>query len=191
MSSQKETKKYADDVEVGFSDFLIYFGVSDPDEWMVVLRVSPDGVWVKDVGSQSVLTPEEIAVLMACPSGNPSLPVLTWPCTIGQIREVVNFYGNGNVAIDPFDLAGFVAQAKRAVPGNRGNADDRPFDPRERASYQRIASALAKMANLPDRGAASSVFKQLQAMGFTGPAESTIRNVLEQARGLEPDEKAQ
>lgn len=191
MSSQQDIRKYADDVEVGFSDFLTYFGVTDPDEWMVVLRVSPDGVWVNRVGSNTLLTPEQIAVLMNCPSGNPSLPVLTWPCTIGQIREVVNFYGNGNVVIDPFDLAGFAARAKRSAPGNPGCSDDRPLDPRERTTFQRIIRALIKMANLPDRGAAASVVMQLQAMGFTGPAENTIRTALDQARGLEPDGKPQ
>lgn len=69
--------------------------------------------------------------------------------------------------------------------GNAGTIDE--LSPRERASMLRIIRALAEMAKLKDRGSASPVEKQLQALGFDGPKESTIREILKEARDLDPD----
>lgn len=74
------------------------------------------------------------------------------------------------------------AEAKAAAVGT--------LDPRERTSLLRIIRALDVMAKLP-KAAASSIEAQLHAIGFNGPGDTTIRNVIEQARALEPDEKSQ
>jgi hypothetical protein len=69
---------------------------------------------------------------------------------------------------------------------------DKPLDTRERTTLLRIIRALDVMASLPNRGAASSVQKQLEEIGFTsGPGNTTIRKTLEQARALDPDSKSQ
>lgn len=59
---------------------------------------------------------------------------------------------------------------------------------RERNNMLRIVRALSEMARLPEKGAAPSVEIQLQELGFTSPKEETIRKVLGEAKGLEPDE---
>lgn len=58
---------------------------------------------------------------------------------------------------------------------------------RERANLLRIIRALDVMANLPERGAATSVQAQIQALGFNGPGDDTVRDVLKAARALEAD----
>ena len=67
------------------------------------------------------------------------------------------------------------------------NAGEKPLDERERGSLLRIIRALDAMANLPTRGAATSIETQLQQLGFSKPSEATIRKLIEQARALEPD----
>jgi hypothetical protein len=64
---------------------------------------------------------------------------------------------------------------------------ERPIDERERGSLLRIIRALDVMAGLPARGAAPSIELQLQQLGFSRPADSTIRKVIEQSRALPPD----
>lgn len=51
----------------------------------------------------------------------------------------------------------------------------------------RIIQALSVMAKLPERGAAGSVLQQVEELGFSGPSDDTIREVLKAARALEPD----
>lgn len=72
------------------------------------------------------------------------------------------------------------------IPELQANPD-KPMDPRERTSLLRIIRALGVMANLKERGAATSIVAQLQQLGFDGPSESTIRKTLADARALDPD----
>jgi len=60
----------------------------------------------------------------------------------------------------------------------------KPLEGRERSNLLRIISALGAMAKLPERGAATSVEKQLEELGFDEPKEATIRKVLDEARKL-------
>lgn len=60
----------------------------------------------------------------------------------------------------------------------------KPLEGRERSNLLRIISALGVMAKLPERGAATSVEKQLEELGFDEPKEATIRKALEEARKL-------
>lgn len=73
----------------------------------------------------------------------------------------------------------------------RGEIPEKPMDERERTTLLRIIRALGAMSKLPGRGASSAVQKQLQILGFQAPGEATVRKKLEEARALEPDNKAQ
>ena len=68
---------------------------------------------------------------------------------------------------------------------------EKPLDVRERTSLLRIIRALDAMAKLPVRGWAGSVERQLEQLGFDGPRDATIRQVVEAARAMEPDRKPQ
>ncbi|MGH8110460.1 MAG: hypothetical protein ACREPL_00745 [Rhodanobacteraceae bacterium] len=78
-----------------------------------------------------------------------------------------------------------------AAPPQPVEPNCKPLDARERANALRVIRALAVMANMPDRGAAPSIEKQLQVLGFNGPRDATIRKLLGEARALEPDDKPQ
>jgi len=65
--------------------------------------------------------------------------------------------------------------------------ETRAMDTRKERSLLRIIRALDLMAKLPDRGAATSIEKQLQELGFKGPNDETIRKVIDEARALKAD----
>lgn len=65
--------------------------------------------------------------------------------------------------------------------------DDGTLASRERTTLLKIIRALDVMAKLPVRGAAASVERQLQELGFDGPKDATIRSVLKDARDLDTD----
>jgi len=58
---------------------------------------------------------------------------------------------------------------------------------KELTTHLRIIRALCEMAGVPRRGGASSIEKQLQTLGFSGPIDDTIRPILQEAFALKPD----
>jgi len=80
--------------------------------------------------------------------------------------------------------------AAPALPPTNGS-NDKPLDARERTTLLRVIRALDAMAELPERGAPSSIEKQLQVLGFDGPKDSAIRAAIDEARKLEPDRNPQ
>lgn len=74
-----------------------------------------------------------------------------------------------------------------AAPVAKKPIQDKPMATKERNSLLRIIRALDVMAELPDRGPASSIVAQLQQLGFNGPSDDTIRKVISEARALEKD----
>lgn len=90
-----------------------------------------------------------------------------------------------------FFMAADIERLKSAVASQSQRTADKPMDARERNSLLRIIRALDIMAKLPDRGAVTSVERQLQELGFDGPGEATIRKVLQDARALDADRKPQ
>ena len=74
-----------------------------------------------------------------------------------------------------------------ATTSATNKADDDSVGTRRLNSYLRIIRALAVMAKLPERGAAMSVQSELETLGFTSPKDTTIRDILAEARGLAPD----
>lgn len=90
------------------------------------------------------------------------------------------------LVVRPRALADFIATLDQPK-----TPQSKPLDPRERTSLLRIIRALDVMAELPDRGAATSIETQLQILGFDGPKDSAIRSAIEAARALEPSIKTQ
>lgn len=70
------------------------------------------------------------------------------------------------------------------MAGNASPATGNELQPREKNNLLRIIRALDAIAQLPERGAASSIQKQLELLGFDAPSETTIRNVIAEARKL-------
>lgn len=119
---QRHRNMAADEIRITYEEFILYFGVEDPTEWMLFARVDRAGVWLKSTACETagLSKSEVLAISGRCPSGDPSKPLLTWPCALGDIREVVRYLGNGSVYIDPFDLAGLIAEKVSFVPATSG-----------------------------------------------------------------------
>lgn len=83
-------------------------------------------------------------------------------------------------------LPRFFAEDEQAGPGA---PEEKPLGTRERKNLLRIIRALDVMADLPVRGAAVSVAKQLVLLGFDSPKEGAVGRVLVSARELSQDEK--
>ncbi|MBS0556997.1 MAG: hypothetical protein JSR27_06235 [Proteobacteria bacterium] len=67
------------------------------------------------------------------------------------------------------------------------SADSRPLNPKREKTLLRIIRALDALSELPERGAAKEVVAKLQGLGFRSPDDDTIRDVIGEARKLEPD----
>ncbi len=67
------------------------------------------------------------------------------------------------------------------------NANNKPLNPKREKTLLRIIRALDALAELPERGAAKEVVAKLQGLGFRSPDDDTIRDVIGEARKLEPD----
>lgn len=89
----------------------------------------------------------------------------------------------------PFDFPeGFPeATPKCDTEDAKKPAKERPLGERERVTLLRIIRALDVMAELPERGPTTSILTQLQQLGFSSPAEDTIRKTITAARELEAD----
>jgi len=70
--------------------------------------------------------------------------------------------------------------------GKVSAVNDKPLNARERTSLLAIIRALSVMAKLPERGATAAVERQLQELTFESPKEATIRDLLREARELQP-----
>lgn len=97
------------------------------------------------------------------------------------LAVAVDELASRNEAKPPTDGGNKSAQSK---PPRSESGDSLPT--RERNSLLRIIRSLDVMANLPERGAATSIEAQLQVLGFDGPGEDTIRKVIADARALKP-----
>jgi hypothetical protein len=61
------------------------------------------------------------------------------------------------------------------------------IDTRREKSLLRVIRALLVEAKLPDRGAAPSVVKQLEVLGFNSPKDDVVAGIIVAARALESD----
>ncbi|MHB8446592.1 MAG: hypothetical protein ACYC9P_01500 [Rudaea sp.] len=77
------------------------------------------------------------------------------------------------------------AQAKTPLITN--SAENRQLNPKREKTLLRIICALGALAELPQRGAAKEVTAKLQGLGFRSPDDDTVRDVINEARNLEPD----
>lgn len=88
-------------------------------------------------------------------------------------------FPDGFPPAEPYPKLAVYSSAQPDVPGTE---EKKPLREPERGNWLAIIHALAEMANLPERGAASSVERQLQELGYETPRERTIRDVLNEAR---------
>lgn len=138
----------SDATVVSYADFLTLCRVEDPNDWIPGLRVTPDGVWVKDVAGDVLSPLHEKALLSQHPDGDPSKPVVVFPCTLGTIRtRICDFYGGG--FIDPFDMADFLISTgqRDAKPETNASAAQRHRRNREHLDVLRVV--LAVLWNFP------------------------------------------
>jgi len=98
-----------DKIRVSYSDFIRLCHVEDPENWVPGLRVALDGVWVKNISGDSLLSPDERSWLSEHPDGDPSRPIVSFPCTLGDIRARLWDLSGGGF-IEPFELATFIAK---------------------------------------------------------------------------------
>jgi hypothetical protein len=171
------TEHPSDDVQLSYADFIVLCKVENNDDWGAGFRVDHEGVWEKNYSKDRLLTTHEKAAL----SQHQGAPLITFPCTIGDIRNRL-WDATGGGFIDPFDLADIVA-SKNAVATA---PTEKPLGKRERSTLLRIICALDVMAKLP-RAAAPSVEAQLQMLGFEGPKNSVIRSTIEAARAMQKE----
>lgn len=72
-------------------------------------------------------------------------------------------------------------------PRNTKNAMDGEMTPKREKTLLRIIRALDALAELPDRGATVEICTKLEGLGFDGPRDDTVREVLKAARALDSD----
>lgn len=100
----------SDGVKVSYADFMRLCNVNDREHWMPGVIVRPDGVWVDIEYSRNEEVVEH-AALTEHPDGDPSQPIIRFPCTLGEFRKRVwEFFGGGFIK-DEFVLADFVAKS--------------------------------------------------------------------------------
>lgn len=181
--------KESANVKVGYADFIRLCNVRDVNDWLPGLRVAFDGVWVQDQSDH--LAHLEHAILSEHPDGDPSRPVLTFPCTVGEIESrIVDFYGN-NGFIDPFEFAEFVAASltsngskSRTIEGSN-LPTKKSAATREMNNLLRIIAALLKRSRIPiekQKGGPDEVARAVEEHGFDEPKVATIRKVFDQVR---------
>jgi hypothetical protein len=113
-----------------------------------------------------------------------NLQVVAWPA-IGEHKKIaVKAPGFDVIFAKGLTLESLHVSTRQL---REARTTDQGLDPRERRSLLRIIRALDVMAQLPPRGAASSVESQIQQLGFAGPGEETIRKLIDEARALAPD----
>lgn len=173
--------KASADVTVGYADFIRLCNVRDVNDWLPGLRVAFDGVWVREQSDH--LAHLEHSILTEHPDGNPSVPVLTFPCTLGEIEErVVDFYGN-NGFIDPFELAEFVASASASRQSEPKASEG--LGSRERNNLLRVIATLMKSCRIslePRQGGVKQLTADVAAYPFDTPKEATIRDIIDQVK---------
>lgn len=64
---------------------------------------------------------------------------------------------------------------------------DGEMTPKREKTLLRIIRALDALAELPDRGATVEICTKLEGLGFDGPRDDTVREVLKAARALDSD----
>ena len=81
------------------------------------------------------------------------------------------------------------AQTSEAMTQSMPMAPSKSLRSDTRRNWLRIIRAIYEKANLPEHEAASTIEKMIQALGFDGPKDDTVRNVLKEALALRPDPK--
>ena len=77
---------------IGYSQFIELFEVDDPQDWWDGLRVCTDGVWVVPPSDNTNLTPAERAILTEHPKNDLTVPALSFPCNLNQLKDFLEYF---------------------------------------------------------------------------------------------------
>jgi len=101
----------SDDIAITYADFKLLAHVEDPNNWEPGIKIDSAGIWVEDQSGQEHLTRGERHVLEQHPDGDTRKTVVTFPCTLGDLRKrLLPTIGEG--WLDPFELADFIAEQR-------------------------------------------------------------------------------
>ena len=135
----------------------------------------------QEAGRLSVCGPRNVHQMLGLESspGLVSLPrYRRWAESLPQPYT----FPEGFPPAEPRSEPAVYSSAQPEAPASDG---EKPLREPERGNLLAIIHALADMAKLPERGAASSVERQLQELKYDTPKERTIRAVLNEARKIE------
>lgn len=155
----------SDKIRVSYADFLVLCHVEKPDDWAPGLRVGSDGVWIAECAGDHLLVPQERAHLLLHPDHDPTKPILTFPCTLGEIRtRLAVLLSNG--IIDPFEMADFVISKANESSLGASELSKASVAQLERHASKRTDILRAGMAVAwhfpPDRKDAASLARQVE-----------------------------
>lgn len=102
-------------MQITYADFVRLCRVDDPDTWAPWLRIEPEGIWARPAPKEVALTPEERAALVDYPGHDLAKPLLTFPCSLDELRQFLEKTGTYG-SIDAFDMAKFAAAAGLGQP---------------------------------------------------------------------------
>lgn len=91
---------------------------------------------------------------------------------------------------DSFPAPLLAAVRKRAAIQSDGpvvTTGEAPLRSDTRTNLLRVIRALYEKANFPEREAVGTVTQMIESLGFNGPKDDTVRNILDAARNLQPD----
>lgn len=74
-------------MKIGYSEFIKICHVQDPSNWYLNYKVKLDGIYIEAPSDDIKLTPEERASISEHPTGIHSEPVISFPCTVDELRK--------------------------------------------------------------------------------------------------------
>ncbi|MGZ9711221.1 hypothetical protein ACXX82_10485 [Glaciimonas sp. GNP009] len=76
---------------IGYSEFIKRFQISDPENWTDGLSVKFDGVYIRPPAPELSLTPEERSISSEHPTHDLTKPALSFPCSLEELRAFDEF----------------------------------------------------------------------------------------------------
>lgn len=174
-------------MDIGYSDFVTLCRIDDPEEHWPWLTIRGDGVYVKEMPSNTLVLSAERAALTQHPTGNLAVPALRFPCDLKTLQEFMEqngIYG----CIDAFDAIGW-ASDKFSTPLHKredGNVSpsiaqsEKSARTIERNTLLTIVAGLCKKAEVDwtQRGAPVEIARMTEEIGAR-VSDDTVRRHLE------------
>uniref|UniRef100_C6E2B7 Uncharacterized protein n=1 Tax=Geobacter sp. (strain M21) TaxID=443144 RepID=C6E2B7_GEOSM len=160
-------------VKVGFADFMALCNIDDRENWCGY-SVKPDGIYVVVPEDNDYRTPREWKALCHHPAKDLMVPLLTFPCSLNDLRRFVKTSGT-NGCIDAFDMAEFVLE-------NAPSSDPKYLDTNRADHPVELAAAIRAWEYAVDLDGDPSCFKMelkeyLRIQGFSAEAINRISTV--------------